>query len=72
LILTLDRDKHPRLLRMEIEVPWPKAVASARRDMLAGSMTAPRLARAASVMSVSKSVSSGPMLAYKTVLGMVA
>jgi hypothetical protein len=32
LILTLDRDEHPRLLWMKIEVPWPKAEAGARRD----------------------------------------
>src|SRR5215468_3213171 len=32
LILALDRDEHPRLPRMEIEVPGPKAEAGARRD----------------------------------------
>src|SRR5215813_360268 len=38
--------------------------------MLAGSVTAPRLTRAASPTSISKRASSGPTLAYKTVLGM--
>src|SRR5262249_5183494 len=32
LILALDRDEHPRLLRMKIEVPRPKAEAVARCD----------------------------------------
>src|SRR5262249_13572206 len=32
MILALDRNEHPRLPRMEIEVPGPKAEAGARRD----------------------------------------